>query len=490
MKKYGVVILLMLLGIPEASALAASPPPLAAPPGLTLAEIKITGNEFVILQNNTGSTISDLSNYWLYVFNNVNPLAAGVSSSSQQLPSGSLASGQFALLSASGGNTCGATTTGKLSLSLNDSGGFLQVVQNSLSGGLLVQTTGDALSWSSGTNSTAGMISNLPSNSSAPNSAYYRYQNTADGGAPYLWQLANLDVANPCQLNVTLSGSTSPAPTGGLIAGTAPPATIISLTDEEDTSVPATGSLPAADVGLAAPQINELLPNPAEPQTDSEDEFIELYNSNDAAFDLTGFKLQTGTTTLHNYTFPVGTALLPKSFTAFSSIDTNLSLANSGGQARLLDPSGNIISQSDSYVNAPEGQSWALASGKWYWTTTPTSGGANVINQPLSVKELSVGAALAATSGTAKKASSGSASAAKTTAAPKTKSSTTTNSTPSPGQPKPNTSPLHPLVLAVVGVGAVGYAAYEYRNDLANRFYQFRRYRAARATAGATIKKS
>ena len=468
------VIFLMLIGLGSSRAWAANPPELAVPSGLSLAEIKITGTEFLMLQNNTGSTISDLSKYWLYIFNNVNPLASGVSSSSQQLPSGVLGNGQTILLSANGGNTCGATVTAKLSLSLTDSGGFLEVVQASLIGGLLVQTAGDAVSWSSGVNSAVGMITNVPSSTSAPSGAYYRYQNTS-AGAPYLWQLADVDSINTCQLNVTVSGVSTPGPSG-LLVGSAPPATIVSLSDGSQTS--GSSLLPPADVGLAAPQINELFPNPAEPQTDSEDEFIELYNSNDVAFDLTGFKLQTGTTTLHNYTFTAGTSLAPKSFTAFYSIDTNLSLGNSGGQARLLDPAGNVISQSDVYAKAPDGQSWALANGNWYFTTTPTVSGANVINQPLSVKTLSVGSATAAT----KKAAT---TASKTIATPKVKAASTSSSN-SPGSSAiKNASPLHPLVLAGVGLGAVAYAAYEYRNDLQNRLYQFRRYRAARATAGA-----
>ena len=482
MKKYVIAIFLMLIGGISPSVLAAAPPALSAPSGLSLAEIKITGNEFLMLQNNTGSVIADLSKYWLYVFNNVNPLAAGISSSLQQLPAGSLDNGQYILLSASGGNTCGAAVTAKLSLSLNDSGGFLQVVQNSLNGNLLVQTAGDSVSWSSSLNSTEGMISKVPSGSSAPNGAFYRYQNP-NVGAPYLWQQADIDPGNSCQLNVMIASVSSPVSTIGLIAGTAPPATIVSLTDNSEESATA-GALPPADVGLAAPQVNELLPTPAEPQTDSEDEFIELYNSNDVAFDLTGFKLQTGTTSLHTYTFPAGSSLAPKSFTAFYSIDTSLSLSNSGGQARLLDPAGSTISQSDIYSTAKEGQTWALANGKWYFTTTPTASGANVINQPLSVKALSVGSATAA----AKKAAT---TASKTTATPKVKAaSTTASNNQSSAAPAKNASPLHPLVLAGVGAGAVTYAAYEYRNDLRNRLYQLRRYRTARTTARSSAKKS
>ncbi len=176
----------MLMGSISPRVLAAVPPTLATPAGLSLAEIKITGNEFLMLQNN-GAAISDLSRYWLYNFNGTNPLTAGVSSSTQQLPATSLAPGQTILLSANGGATCGAAVTGKLSLSLTDSGGFLEVVQTSLSGNTLVQTAGDAVSWSSSVNSAAGMITNVPSSTSAPNGAYYRYQNSASSPL-FLWQ--------------------------------------------------------------------------------------------------------------------------------------------------------------------------------------------------------------------------------------------------------------------------------------------------------------
>lgn len=474
----------MLFSLLPGAVWAVMPPALEVPASLSVAEIKITGNEFLLLENNSGLAISDLSKYWIYFFNNVNPLAVGVSSSSQQLPPVSLGSGQTVLLSANGGSTCGAAVTGKLSISLTDSGGFLEIVQTSIVNSLLVQTAGDAVSWSSGVNATPGMITNVPSNSSAPNGAYYRYKNPVSGGAAYLWQQADIDAANSCQLNVTVAGVVTPGPVNPgnqLLPSTPPPATIVSA---DSLDAVTDSGLPTSDIGLQAPQINELLPNPAEPQTDGEDEFIELYNSNDVAFDLTGFKLQTGTSTFHNYTFATGTFLPARSFEAFYSIDTNLSLSNTSGQARLLDPAGNIISQADIYNKAPDGQTWALASGTWYWTMTPTASQANVINQPLTVRALSTGA-----SPVVAKKSTNTTTSGKTAATPKVKAATTSSgstNTPVVASPKPKN--LHPFALALVGAGAVGYAAYEYRNDLRNRLYQFRRHRKARRAARANFK--
>ena len=139
--------------------------------------------------------------------------------------------------------------------------------------------------------------------------------------------------------------------------------------------------MPAADIGLMAPTVTEILPNPTGSGNDSTDEFIELYNPNPGSFDLTGFSLQSGTTTCL-YTFPAGTTLPASGFTAFYSKTTGLSLSNSGGQAKLLDPFSNAIAVSGPYGTANDGQAWALAKGKWYWTTSPTPDQANVIHEP------------------------------------------------------------------------------------------------------------
>lgn len=447
------------------SAKAASPPALAGPSGLSLAEIKITGNEFLLLQNNSGSAISDLSKYWIYDFNNVNPLAAGVSSSTQQLPPAALADGQTVLLNSSGGQTCGAAVTAKLSVSLTDSGGFLEVVQTNLVNGVLQQTAGDAVSWSSGVNGTPGMISSVPSSTVDPAGAYYRYQNPSASPA-YLWQAADVDAANICQLNVKISGTPTAGPVNPgnqLLAGAPPPAVFVRADDQQGSGA----VLPPGDIGLAAPIINELLPNPAEPQSDNEDEFIELYNPNDRGFDLTGFKIEVGTRTAHDFAFPDSTILPARSFTAFYSVDTNLSLSNSGGQSRLLDPFGNIISQTDLYAAAKEGQTWALANGKWYWTTLATPNKANIIKLAAATKSK----AKKSTTNLASSQNNGAGSAGTNAAS---------NSQPAASQ----SSGLHSGILAGVGIAALLYGLYEYRYDLANRFYQLRRYREARRVAG------
>jgi hypothetical protein len=214
---------------------------------------------------------------------------------------------------------------------------------------------------------------------------------------------------------------------------------------------------------LAAPQVSEVLPNSAPPQTDADNEFIELYNSNSKPFDLSGFILQVGTTTIHKYTFPDGTTIEPKAFSAFYSSDTGLSLSNSEGRVAFLDPGGNTLGKTDEYVNAKDGYAWVRADGLWQWTTKPTPGAANVIIAPSSAGSSS------------KSASGGSVKGANTSAGA---------SPTAPSAAEANTTQVHPLVLAGIGSAALLYALYEYRYDLANQLYKFRRYRAARRAAG------
>lgn len=246
----------------------------------------------------------------------------------------------------------------------------------------------------------------------------------------------------------------------------------------QEASVSTATGVPTADAGLTVPQLTEILPNPAPPQADADDEFIELYNANDVTFDLSGFKLVVGTTTHHMYAFPSGTMLSPHSFTAFFSADTGLSLSNTGGQVVLEDPNGAILGQTAVYGTAKDGQAWALTQGSWVWTTTPTPNAPNAITVP------------ATTSKTAKAASSSKKASAKTTSASsKAKTSASADDTTSGASLADNASPapIHAGVLAFAALFALLYGAYEYRRDVANRFHQLRSYRNARREARTSL---
>lgn len=225
--------------------------------------------------------------------------------------------------------------------------------------------------------------------------------------------------------------------------------------------------------GLTPPQVTELLPNPGAPKTDQQDEFIELYNPNDAAFDLSNYVLEAGLTSKYRYTFPAGTTLQPQSYMAFFSADTGVTLSNSSGQVRLIDPAGTVVVESSEYGTAKDDQAWTFIGGSWQWTTTPTPNAVNVLTAPAPKTK--------ATSSTTKSKK----------AAPSKSSTSKTKDTKGEkdeegafaGTTGP-TTPLHPGVLALIAGFAVLYGAYEYRHDVANKIRQFRTNRATRRSLG------
>ena len=149
-----------------------------------------------------------------------------------------------------------------------------------------------------------------------------------------------------------------------------------------------------------------------------------------------------------------------------------MSLTNTGGIARLLDPFGNTISMAKQYGKAKDNQSWALANNEWYWTARPTPGEANIIEGGVAGRGSSNSSPGTAGNVTTSSGQGGSAG----------------NVLGSSQLLNPNqaeVAKLHPSALASVAMLGVAYGAYEYKQDLANRYRKFRSNRAAsRALSG------
>jgi Lamin Tail Domain len=352
----------------------------------------------------------------------------------------------------------------------------------------------DAVAWAvqPATTQGEGAAVPVPSVTASKDKLLQRYSNEAGeyidtGDNAFDFVLSTVfDGASPGQANALLVSTGQPAPDTAGPSGLEPvPMADCDVPDDPDDAPPPPTDpnsppsttlpdepegppapvIPHSNAGLKAPQLSELLPNPASPQTDAADEFIELYNPNDAPFDLTGYVLEAGLTTKRRYTLPNDTSLPAKSFRAFFSADTRLSLANTAGQVRLFDPLGALLAQSEAYASAKDGQAWLLANGAWQWTTRPTPNALNMVSAPAPVKKSNKSGGVQA--GTTKQAV------------------TTKNGAPAADNTQlaataAPSSPLHPGVLALVGGAAVLYGAYEYRRDVANKFHQFRTNRAAR----------
>jgi hypothetical protein len=431
----------------------------AQSPQIIIVQIKITSSngQFITLYNNTDSAI-DLSTIQLQYFNNYDLLKA--TSGKLISLSGKMPARGFAVVDDGPIQACYQMTVNSVSLGLSSTAGLVEVSHFfGTSSPQVISTLDDYVGWSK---TPAAGAQTLPSNTSAflqriaPDGSS-NYNSISLPGSGSWTSVAQPDGSSPC--SATSAGSAG----GGasLRTGSVPiPYTAIS-------SSATLSAIPADDNGLTVPQISEVLPNPAPPQTDANDEFVELYNPNDKAFDLGGFVLQVGTTTVHKYTFPGGTSIEPHQFSAFYSSDTGLSLSNSDGQVKLLDPGGNLLNQTDEYTEAKDGYAWVKTDGLWQWTTKPTPGAVNQISTP-----------------PGSKAKSSSSSSKKTKGA---HISAATGSRGSGGSGTPSAVAIHPLVLAGVGAAALIYALYEYRHDLANFYYKLRRNREARRALGQTI---
>lgn len=443
-----------------------------AAPVPTLSQFKVTSSDgqFFTVYNPSTTDAINLNGYELEYFNNYDVTKA--TSSKIIGLNGVLAPGASYVLSDGAMTICYQLTVNAVSLGFSTTSGFVELLQvpaNNTAGTLVVPNVVDYVGWSKSTSKSIDTLTVFPSSQSmlvvSGTSVTWLRITPGQGGGAGAWQAVQPDPSDACGLQtvVAVNGAgtaqTVLNPGNQLGVGQAPPATIVSLASS--ASAVSAPTLPSSDVGLNAPQVTELLPNPSGTGNDGTDEFIELYNPNTTPFDLSGFTLQTGATTKHNYTFPAGTNLAAQSFTAFYSSVTGLRLSNTSGQVALLDPFGNLLSHSGAYGAAKDGQAWALANGTWYFTSQPTPNAANVVKQITTASKTS-GKTTSTKGNTAVKGAA-----------------TTTGSSADSAKTAAQVS-THPYILAAVAALAVGYGVYEYRNDIANRYHQLRADRANR----------
>jgi hypothetical protein len=122
--------------------------------------------------------------------------------------------------------------------------------------------------------------------------------------------------------------------------------------------------------------ITEILPSPE--GSDTENEFIEIFNANSFLADVSGFKIRDKIGAIKTFIIPEKTKIPANSFLILKSSQTKISLNNSGDGVELLNPSSEVIDTSD-YEKARSGQSWIKNEAGWAWTAKPTPGQENII---------------------------------------------------------------------------------------------------------------
>lgn len=115
--------------------------------------------------------------------------------------------------------------------------------------------------------------------------------------------------------------------------------------------------------------ISEIFPNPE--GSDTETEFIELYNSGEESVDLTGWKLSDATT--KKYT--LDGEIAPGEYLVVYRLDSKISLNNTDDQVELYWPDKELL-QVVEYTDCQEDMSYSYQAEKWQWTD-PTPGEKN-----------------------------------------------------------------------------------------------------------------
>jgi hypothetical protein len=125
--------------------------------------------------------------------------------------------------------------------------------------------------------------------------------------------------------------------------------------------------------------INEIYPKP---NTGSNSEFIELYNTGDTAVNLKGWQLDDQSPGgSAPYTIEEDCILPSRSYLTFTKAVTHISLNDTGDSARLIQPNGNVISQL-TYSTAQSGYSYSWIDNRWQWTLRVTKDSRNILELP------------------------------------------------------------------------------------------------------------
>ena len=123
--------------------------------------------------------------------------------------------------------------------------------------------------------------------------------------------------------------------------------------------------------------INEIMPAPEGP--DDTNEWIELYNNNNFAVDISYWKLQDTKGAITNYTLPKNTILQSNGYLVLKRSQTKITLNNDEDVINLILPNGRIA-DSTSYKEASKNQSYSKTLSGFTWTENTTPGSINNIS--------------------------------------------------------------------------------------------------------------
>lgn len=125
--------------------------------------------------------------------------------------------------------------------------------------------------------------------------------------------------------------------------------------------------------------INEIFPRP---QDNLDDEFIELFNSNNFEVDISFWKIKDGSGATREYTFPENTKIGPLGFLVLRREESGIILNDDSDFVMLLSPDDYIKDKSPPYYDALSGFSFSRFSSDWQWTSKVTPLAVNIFESP------------------------------------------------------------------------------------------------------------
>lgn len=131
--------------------------------------------------------------------------------------------------------------------------------------------------------------------------------------------------------------------------------------------------------------ISEFMPNPAD--SDTENEWIELYNKSEQIANLTNWRIDDQEKGSKPFIFPENSLIAPHQYLVLRRAITKLSLNNNEDSVRLIYPNGDIASQVTYSNNKKENYSVAFDGKDYFWTAISTPGTVNIISNEQPEKE-------------------------------------------------------------------------------------------------------
>ncbi len=149
------------------------------------------------------------------------------------------------------------------------------------------------------------------------------------------------------------------------------------------------GDIVTGDGTVYEIRLNEIMAHPK--KNESTDEYIELYNGEEKAIQLEGWRLKDASS--KKFIFPVGSVIQPGEYLVVYRSTFSFALNNTGRESVfLMDPQGHTVSEMD-YEGAKSGISHSLDDRIWRLSRIPTPGQANAFGSSpkLSVEKVKTG---------------------------------------------------------------------------------------------------